>query len=77
MFHTFTFIPVQRISASYYEHLLSDVPVPLHDPDVGAGAPLDQPDDWDLGDDEELEGEDRDDKPEVDEANFFNLDIDY
>ena len=50
--------------ASDYEHLLSDVPVPLHDPDVGAGAPLDQPDDRDLGDDEELEGEDRDDKPE-------------
>ena len=64
--------------ASDYEHLLLDVPVPLHDPDVGAGAPLDQPDDRDLGDDEELEGEDRDGEPEVDEADFFNLDdIDY
>ena len=65
---------VTPLWASDYEHLLSDVPIPLHDPDAGAGAPLDQPDYQDLGDDEELDGEDRNDKPEVDEADFFNLD---
>ena len=64
--------------ASDYEHLLSDIVVPLHDPDVNASAPLDHPDDQDLGDDEEFDSEDRDKEHEVDEADFFNLDdIDY
>ena len=63
--------------ASDYEHMLSDVPVPLHNPDVNVSVPLDN-DGEDLRHDIELDTEDRDEECEVDEANCFNLDnIDY
>ena len=63
--------------ASDYEHMLSDVPVPLHNPDVDVGVSLDN-DGEDLRHDIELDMEDRDEEHEVDEADCFNLDdIDY